>query len=62
MGGSDKLQENSAMMDQFIAPIAIFTGVLSIGVISGGLAFIMSFLKKLPHSQMRYEKQENRSK
>jgi hypothetical protein len=40
-------------MDQFIAPIAIFTGVLSIGVISGGLAFVMSYLRKFPYSQMR---------
>jgi hypothetical protein len=53
MGGSDTLQENTAIMDQFIAPIAIFTGVLSIGVISGGLAFVMSYLRKLPYSQMR---------
>jgi hypothetical protein len=52
-GGSDTLQENTAIMDQFIAPIAIFTGVLSIGVISGGLAFVMSYLRKLPYSQMR---------
>jgi hypothetical protein len=53
VGGSDTLQENTAIMDQFIAPIAIFTGVLSIGVISGGLAFVMSYLRKLPYSQMR---------
>jgi hypothetical protein len=26
VGGSDTLQENTAIMDQFIAPIAIFTG------------------------------------
>ena len=53
VGGSDTLQENTAIMDQFIAPIAIFTGVLSIGVISGGLALVMSYLRKLPYSQMR---------
>jgi hypothetical protein len=53
LGGSDSLQPNTAIMDQFIAPIAIFTGVLSIGVISGGLAFVMSYLRKLPYSQMR---------
>jgi hypothetical protein len=53
VGGSDTLQENTAIMDQFIAPIAIFTGVLSIGVISGGLAFLMSYLRKLSYSQMR---------
>src|ERR671925_1290708 len=51
--GSNSLQENTAIMDQFIAPIAIFTGVLSIGVVSGGLAFVMSYLRKLPYSQMR---------
>ena len=48
VGGSDTLQENTAIMDRFIAPIAIFTGVLSIGVISGGLAYVMSYFKKLP--------------
>jgi hypothetical protein len=48
VGGSDTLQENTAIMDQFISPIAIFTGVLSIGVISGGLALVMSYLRKLP--------------
>src|ERR687895_676518 len=48
VGGSDTLQENTAIMNQFIAPSAIFTGVLSIGMISGGLAFVMSYLKKLP--------------
>ncbi len=53
VGGSDTPQENTAIMDRFIAPIAIFTGVLSIGVISGGLAFVMSYLRKLPYSQMR---------
>ena len=53
VGGNDTLQENTAIMDQFIAPIAIFIGVLSIGVISGGLAFVMSYLRKLPYSQMR---------
>ena len=53
MGGSDLLQENTAIMDQFIAPIATFTAVLSIGVISGGMAFMMSYLRKLPYSQMR---------
>ena len=53
VGGSDTLQENTAITDQFIAPIATFTGVLSIGVISGGLAFVMSYLRKLPYSQMR---------
>jgi hypothetical protein len=53
LGGSDSLQPNDAIMDQFIAPIAIFTVVLSIGVISGGLALVMSYLRKLPYSPTR---------
>jgi hypothetical protein len=50
MGASDRLQENTAIMDQFIAPIAILTGVLSIGVISGGLTYVMTYLRSLPNS------------
>jgi hypothetical protein len=53
LGGSDSLQPNTAIMDQFLAPIATFTGMLSIGMISGGLAYVMTYLKKLPHSPKR---------
>lgn len=53
LGGSDSLQPNTAIMDQFIAPIATFMGVLSIGIISGGLAYVMTYLKKLPYSPTR---------
>ena len=53
MGGSDSLQENTAIMDQFIAPIATFTAVLSIGMISGGLAYVMTYLRKLPYNPTR---------
>jgi hypothetical protein len=49
LGGSDSLQQNTAIMDQFIAPIATFTGVLCIGMISGGLAYVMTYLRKLPY-------------
>src|ERR687895_921485 len=53
LGGSDSLQPNTAIMDQFIAPIATFTGMLSIGMISGGLAYVMTYLRKLPYSPKR---------
>ena len=53
LGGSDSLQPNTAIMDQFIAPIATFTGMLSIGMISGGLAYVMTYLRKLPCSPKR---------
>ena len=53
LGGNDSLQPNTALMDQFIAPIATFTGVLSIGMISGGLAYVMTYLRKLPNSPTR---------
>jgi hypothetical protein len=50
VGGSDLLQENTAIMDQFIAPIGIFTVVLSIGVISGGLVYVMTYLCSFRYS------------
>jgi hypothetical protein len=53
LGGSDSLQPNTAIMDQFIGPIATFTGVLSIGIISGGLAYVMTYLRKLSYSPTR---------
>ena len=53
LGGSDSLQPNTAIMDQFIAPIATFMGMLSIGMISGGLAYVMTYLRKLPYSPKR---------
>jgi hypothetical protein len=47
LGASDSLQQNTAIMDSFIPPIATFTGVLSIGVISGGIAYVTTYLQKL---------------
>ena len=44
--GGTELKENLAIMDQFIAPIATFSGVLSIGVIAGGIAYISTYLQK----------------
>jgi uncharacterized membrane protein SirB2 len=47
-GGSDSgaLQPNAAILDQFIIPIAAFTGLLSIGVIAGGIAYITIYLQR----------------
>ena len=47
LGASDSLQQNTTIMDSFIPPIATFTGVLSIGVISGGIAYVTTYLQKL---------------
>jgi hypothetical protein len=46
LGGSGSLQPDAAIMDQFVPLIAGFTGLLSIGVIAGGLAYIMTYLRK----------------
>jgi hypothetical protein len=47
LGASDMLQPNDAVMDLYIPPIAVFIGILSIGVISGGLAYVATYLRKL---------------
>lgn len=44
--GASSLQPNAAIMDQFVPIIAGFTGLLSIGVIAGGLAYITTYLRK----------------
>jgi hypothetical protein len=44
--GNTELQQNTAIMDQFIPPIATFAGVLSIGVIVGGISYISIYLQK----------------
>jgi hypothetical protein len=45
-GNTTELQQNPAIMDQFIPPIATFAGVLSIGVIVGGISYITTYLQK----------------
>jgi len=45
-GSTTELHENLAIMDQFISPIATFAGVLSIGVIVGGISYVSSYLQK----------------
>ncbi|HEV8405883.1 MAG TPA: hypothetical protein VGQ13_08255 [Nitrososphaera sp.] len=44
--GSDSLQPNAAIMEPFVPIIAAFTGLLSIGVFAGGLAYITTYLRK----------------
>jgi hypothetical protein len=45
LGGTGSLQPNTAIMDQFIPLIAAFTGLLSIGLLAGGLAYITTYLQ-----------------
>jgi hypothetical protein len=48
-GGStsvSQLQPNVGVMVQFIPPISAFAGLLSIGVISGGITYITTYLQK----------------
>ncbi|MGI0047999.1 MAG: hypothetical protein ACREAW_00520 [Nitrososphaera sp.] len=45
LGGSGS-QPNVAIMEQFVPVIAAFTGLLSVGVIAGGLAYITTYLQK----------------
>ena len=40
------INSNVDIMVQFIVPISGFAGLLSIGVISGGLTYILTFFKK----------------
>jgi uncharacterized membrane protein SirB2 len=40
------LQPNVEIMEHFITPIAAFAGLLSIGVIAGGVAYITTYLRK----------------
>jgi hypothetical protein len=45
-GGSTELHQNLAIMDQFITPIATSAGILSIGIIVGGISYITTYLQK----------------
>jgi hypothetical protein len=46
LGSTGWLQPNTAIMDQFIPLIAAFTGLLSIGLLAGGLAYITTYLQR----------------
>jgi hypothetical protein len=39
-------KENIAIMDSFIAPIASFIAILAIGVICGGIGYILAYMSK----------------
>src|ERR687887_2715664 len=41
-----QLHPNTDVMVQFISPISAFSGLLSIGVISGGITYIITYLQK----------------
>ena len=41
-----QLQPNVGIMVQFISPISAFAGLLSVGVISGGIVYIATYLQK----------------
>ena len=41
-----QLQPNVGVMVQFIPPISAFAGLLSIGVIAGGVTYIVTYLQK----------------
>jgi len=41
-----QLQPNVGVMVQFIPPISAFAGLLNIGVISGGVTYITTYLQK----------------
>jgi hypothetical protein len=41
-----QLQQNVGVMVQFIPPISAFAGLLSIGVLSGGITYITTYLQK----------------
>ncbi|AIC15898.1 hypothetical protein [Nitrososphaera viennensis] len=46
--GASGLSENPAIMGQFITPIAAFAGLLIIGVVAGGLAYIATYFQSKP--------------
>lgn len=55
-GGSNasavsQLKPNIAIMVQFITPISAFAGILSIGVISGGITYILTYLQRAPYNK-----------
>ena len=41
-----QLQPNVGVMGQFIPPISAFAGLLSRGVLSGGITYIITYLQK----------------
>jgi hypothetical protein len=55
-GNITELKPNTQILEQFIIPISIFAGVLVIGLIAGGLTFLLNYLgykKKAINSIMK---------
>jgi len=46
LGDGTTLQPNVAIMEHFINPIVAFAGLLSVGVLVGGIAYITTYLRK----------------
>jgi hypothetical protein len=46
LGRTGSLQPNTAIMDQFVPLIATFTGLISIGLLAGGLTYISTYLQR----------------
>jgi len=44
-------RQNLAVMDSFIPPIGLFIGLLALGVMCGGLAYTMAYLRKQSQAQ-----------
>ncbi|MCI0557011.1 MAG: hypothetical protein MN733_00835 [Nitrososphaera sp.] len=45
-GSTSSMQPNVAIMEQFVTPIAALAGLLSIGVLAGGLAYISVYFQR----------------
>jgi hypothetical protein len=43
-GNIAELKPNTQIMEQFIIPISVFAAVLVIGLIAGGLTFLLNYL------------------
>jgi hypothetical protein len=52
-GGNNavELKPNTQVLEQFIIPISIFAAILVIGLIAGGLTFLLSFLGNMKRSE-----------
>ena len=52
-GNIAELKPNTQIMEQFIIPISVFAAVLVIGLIAGGLTFLLNYIgykKKVPNT------------
>jgi hypothetical protein len=52
-GGNNvvELKPNTEVLEQFIVPISIFAAILVIGLVAGGLIFLLSFLGNMKRSE-----------